>query len=289
MRIDLHTHSSVSDGTDTPTRLVLNAQRAGLDVVALADHDTFDGLAEAQHAGARIGVQVVNAVEMSTKLAGRSVHLLGYGARVDDPELNAELAQIRQSRQGRLAAMAQKLTDLGYPLTEADILAQAMGAPSVGRPHVADAMIAKGYIADRKEAFIRFLDHDGPAYVSRYAADLPRAIELIRRAGGVAVLAHPWGRDNEDVLTVDVIHKLTFDHGLDGIEVDHQDHTMDKRHLLYAMGGRLGLIRTGGSDYHGTGKVNHDLGCNTTRATALREIVNRIRNRGGQPGGLARV
>lgn len=281
MRIDLHTHSVVSDGTDTPTRLVLKAMEVGLDVIALTDHDTFDGIPEAIEAGKRIGVKVMCGIEMSTQLDGHSVHLLGYGCDPFHRPLVQELAKIRVARTGRLKAFAERMTELDMPLGVDDIIAAAGASPSIGRPHVADALVAKGYVEHRDEAFDKWLREDRPGYVPRYACELSAAIDLIHEAKGIAILAHPWGRGNESVLTAEVIERLTTEKGLDGIEVNHPDHDERARELLFALGGRLGLIRTGSSDYHGLGKRNNPLGGENTRDTAYREMLRRIRLRGG--------
>lgn len=281
MRIDLHTHSRVSDGTDTPTGLVLKALEAGLDVVALTDHDTFDGVLEAAAAGKRVGVRVVTGVEMSTEVEGTSVHLLGYGCNIHNAALARELTLLREARTGRLPAMCEKLVGLGMDISVDDVAAIARSARALGRPHVADALVSQGYVANRREAFDKFLAEGRPAYVARYNTDLVQAIQLIHAAGGAAVIAHPWGRGSRDVLTAPFLQKLVLDHGLDGIEVDHEDHDPETRRLLFEMGGRLGLVRTGSSDHHGTGKEGHALGCNLTRKSAFLELVSRIRQRGG--------
>ncbi len=276
MRIDLHAHSAVSDGTDTPAELVAAAAAARLDVVALTDHDTFDGVHEALAAAETAGVRVLPGIEFSTEEDSVSVHLLGYGCRIDDGDLLAELAKVRRGRQGRLPAMLAALADLGMPLDPA-VLAQASGtAISIGRPHLADALVAQGYVADRTEAFDRYLADDGPAFVPRYATPLGPAIDLIHRAGGVAVLAHPWGRVSRDVLPEARLAELVAVHRLDGVEVDHNDHDQPTRAELRAVAGRLGLLATGSSDYHGTGKRDHDLGVNTTAPEVLSEIDARI-------------
>lgn len=273
MRIDLHTHSAVSDGTDTPAELVAKAKEAGLDVVALTDHDTYDGLDEAVSAGAEHGIQVVRGIEVSTRRGGESVHLLGYGTDEAHSGLNAELAQIRAGRSMRLAPVLDRLAELGLPLTEEQVLVHIGSSPSVGRPHIADAMVAAGYVADRKEAFDRFLADGGPAHVPRYAVELGRGIDLIHDAGGVAIIAHPWGRGREDNLTEDVLAGLVGEHGLDGFEVDHQDHDAETRARLRVLADRLGVLGTGSSDYHGTGKADHELGCNVTSV----EVYDRLR------------
>ncbi len=216
MRIDLHTHSSVSDGTDTPTQLVRKAAEAGVDVLGLTDHDTFDGLREARLAAESAGVLVLPGLEMSCQLDGASVHLLGYGC---DPHFEAlldELARVRVGRSGRLPEMLAKLAGLGMPLTETEIAEQVGASPSLGRPHVADAMVAKGYVRDRQEAFDRYLYEGGPAYANRYSCDLRRGVGLIRRAGGVPVIAHPWGRGRDRELTPAVLSELTMEYRLEG-------------------------------------------------------------------------
>lgn len=284
MRIDLHTHSRVSDGTDSPTRLVMAAREAGLDVIALTDHDTFDGITEAMAAGRRIGVRVVPGIELSTERDGHSVHLLGYGCDPANRALAEELVRIREGRSGRIPAMCEALTAAGCPVTVDDVLKAAQGSPSVGRPHVADALIARGHVGTRNEAFDRFLAEGKPGYVHRYACPLPLAIDLVHDAGGVAVLAHPWGRGRREVLPAPFIEDLVREHGLEGIEVDHEDHDVETRSLLFEMGARLGLIRTGSSDYHGSGKKGHPLGINLTRKSAFNELLARIRLRGGSVG-----
>lgn len=281
MRIDLHTHSTVSDGTDSPTRLVMRAAYAGLAVVGLTDHDTFDGLGEAMAAGPRFGVKVLPGLEVSCQLGDHEIHLLGYGCRRDDANLLAELELLRNSRTGRLLRMVEALRATGIGITLEDVRTAASGASTIGRPHVADAMIARGYVADRDEAFRDWLNEGRPGFVRRYSCDLTRAVDLVHGAGGAAVLAHPWARGADAVLTPDTIAALTHEHQLEGIEVDHPDHTPEQRSLLFDLGGRLGLIRTGSSDYHGSGKKDHELGCETTRETAYRELCTRIQMRGG--------
>jgi predicted metal-dependent phosphoesterase TrpH len=276
MRIDLHTHSSVSDGTDTPAQLVAKARDVGLDVVGLTDHDTFDGLDEAVAAGERLGVQVVRGMELSCSRRSSSVHVLAYGADPASPELAVEMALVRDGRLGRLDGVLAKLAALGVPVSEAEVMAQVGDSPSVGRPHIADALIKAGHVGDRQEAFDRFLADGGPAHVPRYTIELERGIDLIHQAGGVAVIAHPWGRGREHLLPPKVLHTLVDDHQLDGIEVDHQDHDVEIRRKLRRLADSLDLLATGSSDYHGTGKLDHDLGCNTTDPEVFDEIQRRL-------------
>jgi predicted metal-dependent phosphoesterase TrpH len=276
MRIDLHTHSSVSDGTDTPAELVHKARAVGLDVVGLTDHDTFDGLDEATAESEWLGIQVVRGMELSCSRQGSSVHVLAYGADPSSPGLAEEMALVRDGRLGRLAGVLAKLNALGVPVSEAEVMAQVGDSPSVGRPHIADALITAGHVQDRQEAFDRFLADGGPAHVPRYTIELERGIDLIHQAGGLAVIAHPWGRGREHLLPPSVLQTLAHDHQLDGIEVDHQDHDAETRRQLRTLADSLGLLPTGSSDYHGTGKLDHDLGCNTTDPEVFNEMQRRL-------------
>lgn len=276
MLIDLHTHSRRSDGTDSPTELVENAARAGLDVVALTDHDAMTGWDEAEVAADRIGITLVKGLEISCRYGHRGVHLLGYEPDPTDAALLAELERVLRGRQDRLPKTLAKLNDLGIAITEADVLAVSGDAAATGRPHVADALVVAGVVASRDEAFERFLMPGRPAYVDRYAADLEHMIRLAAAAGGRTVLAHPWTRQSRKVLTAEVIGELA-EVGLVGLEVDHNDHDADTRAALRAIAGDLDLVVTGSSDYHGTGKVGYDLGVNTTApGQAARLLGDRV-------------
>ncbi|NNG18835.1 PHP domain-containing protein [Naumannella sp. ID2617S] len=275
--MDLHSHSTVSDGTDAPEVVVQKAKAAGLRVLALTDHDTFDGLAAAGAAAEAEGIELVPGMEMSCELGGRSVHLLAYGVDRANAALDAELRKVRAGRDDRMPRMIARLGELGMPLTEAEVMVHVGEAPSIGRPHIADAMVDKGYVADRTEAFDRFLSEGGPAYVDRYHTQLEDGIALIRAAGGVAVIAHPWGRGSRAVLGPEELTRLVNDHGLDGFEVDHVDHGPEERAQLRELADSLQVLGTGSSDYHGDGKPGLLLGANTTTPEAyarLRELMD---------------
>lgn len=264
MRIDLHTHSDRSDGTDPPALLVEKAALAGLDVVALTDHDATTGWDEALAAGERHGVTVVAGIEVSTTFEGESVHLLGYAFDPHHVGLVEELRRVLDGRDQRLPRILAKLADHGIDVTEEDVALQSGSAAASGRPHIADAMVAKGYIQHRDEAFQGWLNSRGRAYVSRYSAPLIEAIGLLKDAGGRAVLAHPWSRGSDRVLTPDAIERLAAA-GLDGLEADHNDHDDAARRGLRDVARALGLVVTGSSDYHGTGKSSaFHLGAHTT-------------------------
>lgn len=273
MRIDLHTHSDRSDGTDTPTQLVENAARAGLDVVALTDHDSTVGWDDAQAAADRVGIRFVRGIEISTKLDGSSIHLLGYGFDPDDAPLLRELDRVLEGRDGRLPRIVEKLREHGIDITEPEVRERAGAARASGRPHVADVLVDKGVVVDRAEAFDRFLKPGRLAYVPRYAAPTHDAVRLVKAAGGTAVLAHPWSRGSDRVLTPGRIAELV-DAGLDGLEVDHNDHTPAQRAALRAVAAEHDLVVTGSSDYHGAGKgPDFHLGANTTDPEQLARLL----------------
>ena len=263
MRIDLHTHSRASDGTDSPAGLVRAGAAAGLDVLALTDHDTAAGWAEASDTAREVGITLVRGMEISTRHHGRGVHLLAYLPDPTYPPLAEELQRVLDGRQSRVPAMLDRLRAHGVDISEADVSLAAAGAVATGRPHVADALVTAGVVADRTEAFDRYLDAGRAAYVDRYAVPLESAIRAVDEAGGVTVIAHPWGRGGFGRPEESTLAALQVT-GLAGIEVDHQDHDRTTRDQLRAIARNLDLVVTGSSDYHGTGKVDHDLGCNTT-------------------------
>ena len=271
--IDLHTHSNRSDGTDSPTELVENAKAIGLDIVALTDHDTAVGWDEAEEAAERVGIRLIKGMEVSTELAGRSVHLLAYGLDREHAGLIGELEKVIESRTGRIPKFIEKFRLMGIEVTEEEILAKVGDADAVCRPHIADVLVERGVVATRDEAFDSLLSPGGGLYVGRYSIALPSAIELVKAAGGKAVLAHPWSRGSHKVLTPEVIAGLV-EHGLDGIEVNHADHDAEARVTLHQIAKENDLIVTGSSDYHGSGKSSDfRLGANTTDPAEFERLI----------------
>ncbi len=266
---DLHAHSSASDGTETPGRLVASAARAGLDVVALTDHDTTSGWDEAVAASAATGVALVRGVEISCHHRGTSVHLLSY---LHDPAAPGLLAEMERSRASRLARAELMVERIGadLPLTWDDVLAQVDGDATVGRPHLADALVAKGLVRDRGHAFATVLSTRSPYFVGHRAPDAVDAVRLVRAAGGVPVFAHPRAVLRGRVVGDDVVEELAAA-GLAGLEAHHRDHTPEATAALVDLAGALGLLVTGSSDYHGTGKVNR-LGEHTTDPGVLEAV-----------------
>ncbi len=273
MRIDLHTHSSASDGTDSPADLVRAAHAAGLDVVALTDHDAMSGWAEASQAADEVGITLVPGLEISTALHHRGVHLLAYLPVPDHPPLVAALDRILAGRTARTPAIVGALRRHGIAITEDDVRREAGGSVAAGRPHVADALVRLGVASDRSEAFVSWLNPGRPGYANRYAAPLEEMIPLVTAAGGVAVIAHPWGRRGATVLDESALAGLKG-LGLAGIEVDHQDHSPAQRSELRGIAADLDLIVTGSSDHHGLGKVDHDLGVNTTEPEQYERLIS---------------
>ncbi len=276
MRIDLHTHSSASDGTDTPAALVREAKAAGLDVVALTDHDATSGWAEAQRAADEVGIILLPGLEISTKLHHRGVHLLAYLPDPTHGPLVEVLDRILAGRTERTPAIVAGLRGHGVDITEDDVHREAGESVAAGRPHVADALVRLGVVADRTEAFATLLSPGQPGYVNRYAPQLEEMIPIVVAAGGVPVIAHPWGRRGGTVLTEDVFASLRA-LGLAGIEVDHQDHPPEVRTRLRGIAADLDLLVTGSSDHHGLGKVDHDLGVNTTEPEQYERLVSLAR------------
>ncbi|MGW1376768.1 PHP domain-containing protein [Streptomyces sp. NPDC002446] len=281
MRIDLHTHSTASDGTDTPAELVRNAAAAGLDVVALTDHDTVGGHAAAR-AALPAGLTLVTGAELSCRLDGVSLHMLAYLFDPQEPELARERELVRDDRVPRARAMVAKLRDLGVPITW-ERVARIAGDGAVGRPHLATALVELGVVDSVSDAFTsEWLANDGRAYVHKHELDPFEAIRLVKAAGGVTVFAHPLAVKRGSCVPESAIAELAAA-GLDGIEVDHMDHDAPTRARLRGMAADLGLLTTGSSDYHGSRKTCR-LGEYTTDPEIYGEIVRRATGAFPVPG-----
>ncbi|MFE7215267.1 PHP domain-containing protein [Streptomyces sp. NPDC057611] len=281
MRIDLHTHSNASDGTDTPAELVRNAAAAGLDVVALTDHDTTRGYAEAI-AALPEGLTLVTGAELSCRVDGISMHLLAYLFDPAEPALLAERELVRDDRVPRAKAMIAKLNALGVPVTWEQV-ARIAGDGSVGRPHVASALVGLGVVPTVSDAFTRdWLADGGRAWVEKHETDPFEAIRLVKGAGGVCVFAHPAAAKRGRTVPEPRIAEMAAA-GLDGLEVDHMDHDSDARARLRGLAGELGLLATGSSDYHGSRKTVL-LGEFTTHPDVYGEITRRATGAFPVPG-----
>lgn len=276
LRIDLHTHSTASDGTTAPAELVREAREAGLDVVALTDHDTTAGHAEAA-AALPDGLTLVPGAEISCAHEGVSLHLLGYLFDPADPALSAAMAALVDSRVGRAERMVRRLEEAGTGVTWERVRALAGG--TVGRPHVAQALVEQGHVGSVSEAFTPdWIGTDGRFYEKKLELDVVRGVELVVAAGGVAVFAHPAAVTRGRTVGDDVIAAMAAA-GLAGLEVDHVDHDDDARRHLRGLAAELGLVVTGSSDFHGANKTVR-LGAETTAPEVYEELVARATGAG---------
>jgi predicted metal-dependent phosphoesterase TrpH len=279
--LDLHVHSTCSDGLEDPEVVVAHAAAAGLGGVALADHDTCEGLARAAAAAEEHGLELVPAVELSAEVTvergatsvTESVHVLGYWIDPDDAGLSAEMTRLRAARGDRAARILEALASLGVGVDADRVRAFAGDAP-VGRPHVARAMVEAGHVADEREAFDRFLADGGAANVPKHAVDPVAAVRVLREAGGVAVLAHPslfGSRDGLDEIPLELVVRMA-EAGLGGIEADHAEHQRSQATRWRSVATELGLVVTGGSDHHG--RPGDAVGTSFT----ARDAVERLRS-----------
>ena len=270
MTIDTHTHSWCSDGTQSPTDLLTDAQQAGLTTLGLTDHDTVAGWAEAEAAARQLGMGLLRGMEVSCRYEGISVHMLCYLHQPVGAELTAEVDHVRATRVRRNQQIVERLA-ADFPITWDDVISSTHPGATIGRPHIADALVELGIVTDRTEAFETLLSSRGPYYVSLPVIDPRDAIRLIHDAGGVAVFAHPAARMRGRTVP-DSGMRAMIEAGLDGLEVNHRDNPLADRELLRRRAADHGLIITGSSDYHGTGKPNR-LGENTTAPEMLERIA----------------
>ncbi len=266
---DLHLHSVHSDGTESPAQVMAAAHRHGLRTAALTDHDTTSGWAEAAEAAASLGMTFIPGMELSAKHEWRSVHVLAYLVDPDDADLRAMTERIRSSRLDRARLMADRIAQ-DYDVDWDDIVAQTTTGATVGRPHIADALVARGLVRDRAEAFSSILSPRGEYYVALYAPDPVTAVELIVGAGGVAIIAHPAGRAG--LLPTPLMERM-LQAGLAGFELGHRENLDAGIRTLRRLSAERDLITTGSSDYHGLGKPNQP-GENTTDDDMVARIID---------------
>jgi len=259
--IDLHAHTTASDGSLTPTELVGKAHALGLVALAVTDHDTLGGLAEARAAAQEIGLDLVPGVELSVEDDAGRFHLLGYGFDSEDAALADTLITLRRSRAARNEQMAQKMRALGLPVTMDDVRAEAgEDAQVIARPHFARALIKKGIVASVQEAFDKYLSTGKPLYLPKEVLTPHDAIALIHGAGGVTVMAHPGLVPLDEAALADRVESLTREDSLDGIEAYYSQHSRADTDRFLALAARLDLLVTGGSDFHGLAKPHVPLG-----------------------------
>ena len=266
--IDLHAHSTASDGSRRPADVAAAARAAGLAAIALTDHDTIAGLDEAAEAAVRHGLRLVPGIELSAVEADAETHILGLHI-TERADLERKLVALQEMRRTRAARMVERLNALGMPVTMDAVLAQAAGG-AVGRPHVARALIAGGWVGDFREAFERFLGNNRAAFVPKDHLPVAEAIAMIHRAGGIAILAHPGSQLTRERLA------SFAGMGLDGVEILHPSHSYDDSQRLDALAGELNLVRSGGSDWHGADDGARTLGAMRVPALWLAEQEARV-------------
>lgn len=273
MAVDLHVHTTASDGSVTPEEIVKQASSLGLEAVAITDHDTIEGIEPALNAARPTGLEVIPGVELSTVYQDKRVHILGYLVDLHEPDFLAQLAFLRSTRLARISKMVQKLREMGFAVTMERVLAISSGG-SVGRPHVAQALMESGVVETMADAFEKYIGRGCPAYVPRFKYAPATAVHLIRGAGGVPVLAHPGLSDCSDLLP-DLVAE-----GLLGLEAYYPGHTWELTAYYCRQARQLGLFVTGGSDFHGPGhKDGSQLGTVTVPYKAVEEI-KKCRERG---------
>lgn len=250
MSIDLHIHSTMSDGTLTPKEIVDLAYRKGLTAISLTDHDTVAGYVEAKTRGDEIGLEVISGVELSVRFENDHLHLLGYFVDCNNQVLLNGLRVLHEARMKRNSAILAKLADLGIVIQEKE-LANISKTGETGRPHIATILLQRGEVESMDQAFEQYLGRTGSAYESRFVYDLQQGIELIHGAGGLAVIAHPGNLLKDHVDESPVLKKLIH-HAIDGVEVYYPTHSKQYRKQLLFLAKKYGLIVTGGSDYHGS-------------------------------------
>jgi predicted metal-dependent phosphoesterase TrpH len=277
MTIDLHTHSTYSDGTDKPSELINKALAAGITIIGLTDHDSIGGWQEAT-ASLRPGISLVPGAEISCQTTdGISVHILGLLFDSSNSELMNTLEKTRENRHGRMEKIIARINEAGIDITMSDVLAELSDGATLGRPHLADALVKKGVVASRDEAFTQMLHNNSKYYVSHYSPTPEAAIALIKAAGGVSVIAHPMASHRGRTISLETFGSL-IDSGLDGIEVDHRDHSPDEKKQLISLANGSNLVMTGASDYHGNGKLN-SLGEYTTNPDQWQRLESRANAR----------
>jgi predicted metal-dependent phosphoesterase TrpH len=275
--IDLHTHSTYSDGTDKPSELINKALAAGITIIGLTDHDSISGWQEATNS-LRPGISLVPGAEISCQTTdGISVHILGLLFDANNTELMNTLEKTRENRHGRMEKIIARINEAGIDITMDDVLEQLSDGATLGRPHLADALVKKGVVASRDEAFTQMLHNNSKYYVSHYSPTPESAIALIKAAGGVSVIAHPMASHRGRTISLETFGSL-IEAGLDGIEIDHRDHSPDEKMQLITLAKESNLVMTGASDYHGNGKLN-SLGEYTTNPEQWEKLESRANAR----------
>ena len=275
--IDLHVHTTMSDGTLSPAEVVRYARERRFRAIAVTDHDTVAGIGPAQIEAATCDLEIIPGVEISTQWPNGIMHILGYFVRPETPDLLACLAWLSNGRRERIPLILEKLRENGVHVTEQEVVAEARGGV-LGRPHVANVMLRKGYVSSLQDAFDRYLKKGTPAYVVKTKLEPEKAIHAIAKAGGLPVLAHPYSLREEDRESLINVVTMLMGFGLRGIEAYYSKHTREQTETYLDIASRLGLTVTGGSDFHGANKPDVEMGVIPAVGFLSYEIVEKLKS-----------
>lgn len=276
--IDLHTHSTASDGSLTPTELVNYANAKGIKVLALTDHDTIAGITEAIEASQKVGIDFIPGVEISALWLIGTMHILGYYIDPDNELLRGTLEHLQRLRDERNHKIIEKLKEHGVDITYEEVEKVAGG--QIGRLHMARILIEKGYASDVQSAFKKFLTNGAPTYIPKVRLEPPKAIKLIKSSGGIPVLAHPWTLGLDDFRDLENLFIELSESGIEGIEAYYPDHSKELTEFCIEMARKLGLLITGGSDFHGANKKHIDLGVGRGDLVIPDELAAKLKAKG---------
>jgi predicted metal-dependent phosphoesterase TrpH len=279
-RIDLHTHTNLSDGSFSPTALVELAHQKGLNYLSITDHDTTEGLPEAMEAIQDLPLELIPGIELSSEFQGRETHILGYFIDLADPQFQARLERLRSTRLDRIHHILEQLHTLQVEITLAEV-EHVAGSGTIGRPHIAQVLIEKGHVKGMKEAFERFLGVRGAAYVRRMVPEAAEIITWITDAGGIPILAHPYW-EGLNATETGVACRTLVDQGLQGLEVFYGTFSARQISLNLNLARQFGLLTTGGSDFHGTFKPDISIGTGRGSLNVPSTVMDHLRQAAGR-------
>lgn len=273
--IDLHMHSTFSDGTLTPAQLVERAKQNKIEVMAITDHDNIDGLKEGRGEAEKAGMTFVDGIEVSANFLNKDIHILGYFLNLEDEEFLGWLKNLQEKRHNRTLEMLKKLSQLGIEISLAEVEGEVLGNV-IGRPHIAKMIIKKGFAATMDEVFDRYLGDGKPAYIPKVGVDMVEVVKKLKANGAVVILAHPHLISHSDDTVVNIIDMLVKN-GLDGLELYYPNIDTRKKNKLLKIAKKRGLILTGGSDFHGLNRAGIDLGTGNISAEVFQKMVEKKR------------
>jgi predicted metal-dependent phosphoesterase TrpH len=274
--VDLHMHSTFSDGTLTPTELVKRAKENGVEVMAITDHDNVDGLLEGRKEANKVGITFINGIEVSANFKDKDIHILGYFLDLEDIEFLNWLEELQKKRYNRILKMLEKLNRLGIDISVEELKKEALGNV-IGRPHIAKLIIKKGFATTMDEVFERYLGDGKPAYIPKIGVDMVEVVKILKKNGGIVSLAHPHLISHPDDTVVNIID-LLVENGLDGLELYYPNIDIRKKNKFLKIAKKRGLLLTGGSDFHGLNRVGIDIGVEEIPMYVYEKLSDRKNN-----------